>query len=157
MIRNEWSESAEKNIRRVWRNIAEDQNDKNPIESNSEEDLPFTISYRLPVQTSNRFDGFRFAGKNFSLQNFVSRYRQTGSLVTFVLMEGDRRDCEKFGIHIEITASDESERTVMYSKYVLQPTPITNGQQVGSAQERVILTNWNTKIFNCSELGVESM
>ena len=128
--------------------------------------LPFIITYKFEAQTAQLFEGFtsigmpqqfRFAGKDFHLQNFVSR--QTGRLCTIVLLEGDRRDCEMFGIKIRITISEESESSEPCEVYnnVLRPAPISSGQQAGSAQESFIVTNWNTRTFQCVQIKVKKI
>ena len=130
--------------------------------------FPFTITYKFEPQTTELFEGFmplgmpqqfRSDGKEFYLQNLASR--QTGSLATMVLLEGDRSDCERFGIKIQITISDESqtentEPTEVYND-VLRPTPITTGQQVGSEKEGLIVTNWNTRRSQSIQITVKKI
>ena len=130
---------------------------------------PFTITYEFEAQTSQLFEGFsplgiphpfRFAGRDFYLQNFASR--QTGHLFTNLLLVGDRSDCQRFGIKIRITISDErsdtrvTEPTEVYNN-VLRPIPITTSQQVGSALESMIVTCWNTRKFQCIDIQVKKI
>ena len=151
--------------RQCQRVVANCGDQYSPTSPGTQTMYPFTITYKFEAQTTESFEGFiplgmpqqfRFAGRDFYLQNFASR--QTGTLATMVQLEGDRSHCERFGIKVLITISDESgrESTEVYNG-VLQPTPITIDQQAGSAQESFIVTNWNTRTCQTIQITVKNI